>query len=1692
MSYTPPDSKMVGLSFVGAYTAPDSKMVEINLIPPTTGNTQAVYPGTISSYVAGVPNIGNTARALLPAGVATDVFGGATVANSARDIRPDGFSESFSGAPEKVWNYHQFFTAKSINEAPFGAHTVRNQREYLYPSSVGATLFGSPELGHEDRSIHALAPTHAVGNLAAETYSPTCVAGGYGFFAGHSILNSDSSGSEIREYFWARVDYPSLTNPVKIPQVGGRIDPYGRSTVVTDGSYLYTFHVDINGVGLPIPTLSKRDFSYNVITQTTLPESKALGAIFVLGGRLFLHADTPALSIEEIDKATLAPISSCSVSSAEKSTSDGSHIYLIYSNKQVAVFDPTSNSITGTTPTVITPEQNGIITTHRNIVYAIGVQGKIWVCLSERDEDPNATITEWRSFLQVYDQTTLLLEQTLDLAAIPRSPSIATTLYHTGRYVIAAPNGLFGAAWYYVFEASTAKPLGGFPGMNVPEEAFSNPSYVGTTPAEEAASIPFARARASRGTFTIGPSGYGNHNAYEWVFPAAAVFPNETLLLSVVSAVDTKHNVSGTDVFNHVTTPAATIAMRTHVENTWSETFAPNGWGGVVVGTPSIRNQRRYVTPHSTGHTWLGEPQAQLKNRPVSPRAIDSGQFGDVLLRSNVLTALGFDAAEVSLPDVSDRHQDVYPAAVSESAIMGDPPRVWNYTRYIIPDSTDHSRFPNFQPTVDNFNKEAHPVGYAATRWGTSQIANKAVALQMVGLDATLFGNSDTTNWFQYRATTGTDLSLFGTAEVLNAQLVAHPVGADTATIGDAEISLKHRTLLIDGIDPPQPSDDLWVSPSPRIFGRFGGVDASSVSQPDVSHGVRYLLPQPFLPAVFGSLRTGLTVREISPAGIFFQTPAAAFGPPRVADAIQIISAAGTDGATVSSIDIARNEVALAQITLGTQTVLGTTQVELSRRVVRTIGAAHDYFGEPNAWNWRTYVAARPPLISDIFGAVSAELRNKLLHPVGFDTGRVSAYVDASNNARLVAPAGDDLSQFGTSLVADRVRSIVTAGEDTGRVSIWSTTYNMRKIAEPASFSRTRYGVPYIWRNERFVTVGSCGDSEMFGDAMVADRIRTVTQYRYADPMMGFPTVALYTQYVSPQGFAERFGGVTLTHFRNEARIFGSNYMRFGAPEIRNFNPQAWVDGIGAPISTEKPWLSFRVRPIDLSGWAIGDYAPARPVVEFRTRTVLPAGYATDALPRTHDIRFDMPQVAAEQRVLPWGIEKPAPSLPSITSNVLFPDGEDAAKLGRIYIAGNEFAQNSALCDFAKVSDLTISHRDQRIYVNSAAEPLVFKPSAVSLSPITVGPFGDDDPTQLIDFKLVTDSTDAFARPFFGYPTASNYSRAAQVSGRNHLDVGMPEVRTNYLYPEGWDSNEAKFGMTDFAGPQYIEPYWGRLTADYIPEVEEYNFDTALYGEVNTHAYAPPPVWNPYRDITGSNMQLFGMLNIENFNRAVYPDGSEVDRFGFVWLHPPFRLLPGGITPPDITIEQVAFRIREVYPTGDEHAVVCQEEAETIAGRMRVRHGTSRYAVDSITPPPITGTEISHRIRTINTSGVDFGQARIVRISRLRGENTCRPSGADSSVFGTPSKVIEGQITPYAPDMQQLGTVRTARRLYCWGVPPNEPSDIRAGRLVYPNGAGPDIFDGPSITNPYGCRNRVITVSAGDNFSTFGGAHATN
>lgn len=1119
------------------------------------------------------------------------------------------------------------------------------------------------------------------------------------------------------------------------------------------------------------------------------------------------------------------------------------------------------------------------------------------------------------------------------------------------------------------------------------------------------------------------------------------------------------------------------------------------GSDSLVFGSLTARLYERYVFPIGITKGGVSGVSVELSIRTVSPTGPVTSAFGTTGIRylTSEVFPVGIAPEDVPRPDLTDRAQKVYVSSVIEVTIFGDPPRVRNHNTIVTPDSADHASFPTFHPEVRNVNRGLYPYGPVFTRYGVVEVKNKAVAPTPAGFDAARFGTLDVTNFYQYRSVAGFDALRFGNTGAYLGQDILRPTGTPPGDFGEPYVAAKVQTCLVDGVPPPSDDSEPWVSLGTRTFGRYGGINTFASGVLEVTHDVRQVSPPTFYPTVFGTPDTALFRRTIEPVGIFFITPAAAFGPPAVDRYTKTILTQGIAPLDIDKPTVLRNEVVLQGIGAGAQGGFGIPTVDLFIRRLSPPSFIATLDGAPTVWNWQTYIYPEScSSLDDLaaaYGSPTAVLRNKTIYPTGASTAKFGTYTNIVNRARLVLPEGVNTALFGDVLVADRVRTVLTHGEDQQLFGRQLQIYRFLQTIAPAGIPRPYAGLPRVWRIEIITdSIGGIAPPTI-APPMVASRIRTIVQRQTATPAVGVPAIELFIRYIYPPGMIGTVGRPDVVSFRNGAYIHGRQFAQYGAPTVRNKTPELRPGGIVAPEVLANLWVSHWTRTISLEQQGILAPQLSPVLIEHRTRYITPAGRDTQYVSPAVEVRWDMPVLPAKAYVYPQGFNLLEIGMPQVGAVVFYPTGFDAAKYGSVTVDASAIWVESTLNDFTKYGYPEVTHKVRRITTISTVFPKVYEPGPVIVFPWRVSFNAFEDARHLMDSALA-DSEDPFARPFFGRVTVSNQYRSIQMQGFPTTQFGMPEIQTFAIWPEGWDSNDGKFGMTDFTGPLYIYPYWGRTTEDYIPEVPAYNFDTAAYGNPEVAFPTPPFVYDPNVRPVGIDSAGFGNTFVEGSIRNIYPHGVDMQDYGTLWIHPPVRILPEGIAPPDITILQVAYRIRSIYPQGDMFDAVCLEDAEHIAQRFRVRHGRSSCAVDGIPPPAFGETLVAPRVRTVQTQSLPAGG--VVNPTRFQATNHVYPLGYNPTVFGNVKRAVYGTLEPYGPDMHLPGQPKLNRTLTAQGIAPPSMSDARIARPIRPNSFASSAFERPALTNPYGCRDRVIVVDSGPDLLMTGVNHAVH
>jgi hypothetical protein len=169
----------------------------------------------------------------------------------------------------------------------------------------------------------------------------------------------------------------------------------------------------------------------------------------------------------------------------------------------------------------------------------------------------------------------------------------------------------------------------------------------------------------------------------------------------------------------------------------------------------------------------------------------------------------------------------------------------------------------------------------------------------------------------------------------------------------------------------------------------------------------------------------------------------------------------------------------------------------------------------------------------------------------------------------------------------------------------------------------------------------------------------------------------------------------------------------------------------------------------------------------------------------------------------------------------------------------------------------------------------------------------------------------------------------------------------------------------------------------------------------------------------------------------------------------------------------VSHKNRELPVEGWDSLTLQDEDLGSFADRMRVHRRNPSGGIAGIGPDSAVGDHtVTHSVRTIlgrGISGYNSGGHIIKAASGIL------PAGWDSLEVGDIDRWEAGKIKPHGDDLSIVGTPRMLHPLRPSGPSDGVVGDPRLGVPLYPMGLPEIGFAGPSVSNPFGCTNRVVT-----------------
>lgn len=967
---------------------------------------------------------------------------------------------------------------------------------------------------------------------------------------------------------------------------------------------------------------------------------------------------------------------------------------------------------------------------------------------------------------------------------------------------------------------------------------------------------------------------------------------------------------------------------------------------------------------------------------------------------------------------------------------------------YVLP-SHNHLRF--------SFNAPTNTV--TATGWDSSQVSAPIIGFYLQGLSPSGWASSFVA-----------EPSIINFNQLVLVGGIAAP--PQTGPNGNRQVP-----------DPMVALADRSVSPT--------GIGAGVFGSHDVSHDVRFidLAGRGVGATILGVPTIAYRVRYIEPPFIASN----AFGLANVAF-VQVLLPSGWASSTVStdaSVDINLQRL-LHHSGVADPAGYGATHVRNQFEVLRPNGWLSETINFPVVRNKTTYLFVQPymdtnsdPTQWPTYGPYVANI-NRFLGPGGWQSSRLSVIGTlVENAARQVSPDGFDATLWGPStFIAYRDRAVAPHGLDSFYSLSYTVVYNGARTLQPTGWTSTETGIPVSVVNlNRSVKHIFPYDGEQLGTAFIAPAIRTITQGVFNDPAPSIPEVRHNPYPILPAGIAPRqVGGHAV-----------EEHFNIVSPSSANVHPVPWV---GEPV-IENRNKTPRVFPSDQSLYGLprvfnsdiyadigaGDLLRiGSHQIVFRTRQISVSPITIPTFSVTHRIRNVIPDPPGPQRVEVPTISVGTVPFPALNYATIFPDGIARGAFGVATVRTNAIRIVRGIFELDQLGVPVLS-ATQYVYPKSlplapefgtlgdsdtfAAKPRVtphtiYAPASDMATNQAV--FNHGSIGMVMDFEVTRG---------VGSPTVSNYIRTIGPVPKHISDgyavFGVPsiELRVRYVYPAPIRS--LRMGFTRILGtPQFV------------------NLDASHNGfngsAIGAHLVARPVVpTTPTLYPPSINTSALGSHTISLFNREISPQGiphrgNPEQGFTNPWGvpmvgYPRIYVVGGG----DLSLWGTAwasYKNRELPVQGWNSLTLEDEDLGSFADRMRVSlrnpAGSMIGFVDSVFGVPT----VTFSLRSVLGRGIEAGRAGV---PNFRVSATITPSGWDSLVVGDIDKWEPNKIKAHGDDVSVVGMPRLLHPLRPSAAYDGIVGTPRIGVPVYPTGISqPGVF-GPSVTNPFGCTNRVVT-----------------
>lgn len=732
--------------------------------------------------------------------------------------------------------------------------------------------------------------------------------------------------------------------------------------------------------------------------------------------------------------------------------------------------------------------------------------------------------------------------------------------------------------------------------------------------------------------------------------------------------------------------------------------------------------------------------------------------------------------------------------------------------------------------------------------------------------------------------------------------------------------------------------------------------------------------------------------------------------------------------------------------------------------------------------------------------------KNREVRTFGNVSSRVSIAGYIRNKADPIFPQGSDLTLWGAdTFIAHRNRAVQPLGWDSFYNERYTVVWNLADVLAPASIApKLAFGTSVVFNRNREVKQHSGWEGPVWGLPFVAYGVRNITPSLFYDVPASFPEVRHNPFPIQPVGIPKlgQVGGHEVRIFRREVFPYAVNVhdLWFGEPIVRNRNITVYPY---AYEQTEfgRPFIELFIRYIQTEGFRNDDVP--KHLITRRTRDVAVQGMAPPLIVNIHRIRNLMPDPPGPQQIdlskvgengeVEDGFGIPPPGIDhkhKIDLRTIFPESVSATtRYGNPRVWSTTIIPEFFTAG-VKVGTPTLIYT-RHVNAKSVA-PANITFGMPRMTPHNIyAPQGTERPNgytpnsagRAIDSTL--SSFDGSNRPWFGRTTVTNQHRVIgpaprrtgaldDLNGRTKWGTAVFTLRLKFVFVESIRS--LRMGFPIFLGvPQYV------------------NFDDPFYpqGIASSNAFGDTNVGFPVViDLTkraypsGFLAVRWGTNRVELLNREVKPSGiphrgnpqqNLTSPWGTALVGFPRRYTVGMGVQSLWGNNIIEFVNRPVYPEGWLNSTL--EDPWDLENRrfpMKVTRINPPVPVASIGVSSAFGEcSVSQWVRPVYARGVDGYNSGT---HSVKASATINVVGWDSLLVGDIDRWEAGKVKPHGDDMSAVPAPRMRHTLRPSGEDGSELGDTRVASVLSPIGIPATVSDGPTVTNPFGCTNRVITV----------------